>query len=228
MKYYRARELLNYGSGRGSRAGLSPSVIHKTHQVMQIPPSLSPLTHLQASAIWENANYDEPTYKPMGWDKWSPNSSLGHGFEKEVLRLVELHKNDTEALQIIRRQHGKNFTAVLPVNVEGPLSVSEYYLKGFKRILSATERRFDKHLSLFRAIHDELQTFLLFKGCLDFRYPDYKLEEHPIFGGKFQQLFHRALMALVDWKDPWEQSTGEKCRKRDKSPVRGKLVHLIN
>lgn len=195
---------------------------------MQIPPSRSPLTHQQATAIWENANYDEPDNEPMGWNRWAPNSALGHGFEEEALRLVKLHKHDAEALRRIQRQHGKHFSAVLPVNVQGPLSVSDYYQKGYKRILNATERRFDKGLTLFRAIHDELQTFLLFKGCLDYRYPDYKLEDHPLFGSKFQQLFHQALMALVNWKDPWEQGSSRECRERDRSPVRGKLVYLMN
>jgi len=207
-------------------------------QVTPIPAKGSPLTHAQVSAIWENAAYDQPNHPPVGWDHWASNSVLDYRFEGEVHRLLELHKDDARALQLIRRRHGNNFSAVLPMAIERPLQVSEYYRNGAKRILNATHCRFDKKLSLFLQIHNKLQAFLLFKGCLEFRHPSYKLEEHPQLGSQFQQLFHQALMALVNWRDPWDTAKDRALvedisrafgsKSRDRSPVRGKIVYIID
>jgi hypothetical protein len=230
---------------REMRAGRLPILSLKSLQMSQvIPPKGSKLTHSQASAIWENALYDQPNQPQTGWDQWAPDSALDYRFEAEVHRLLELHKDDARTLQLIRRRHGNNFSAVLPMAIERPLQVSEYYKNGAKRILNATHCRYDKRLSLFLQIHNNLQAFLLFKGCLEFRYPSYKLENHPQFGSQFQQLFHQALMALVNWNDPWDNDratqksqdralvedimkTFGKSKSRDRSPARGKITYII-
>lgn len=190
---------------------------------MNIPPrkSKTPLAHEHVTAIWKNCNYLNPKRKPAGWETYAPNSALGYLFEAEALFRIEKHKGDAVALKLIQRQHGRNFSALLPVDLRGPLSVSDYYRRGYLRILNAVNRRFEKGMEEFLKIHNQLQAFLMFKGFLEFNYPKYNLDEHPEFGSKFEQFFHQALVALTNWKDPWEK---QESRERDKSPVRRNLI----
>jgi len=155
--------------------------------------------HDEVSRLW--ALKDGPWIGTRG-------NPIGSLFKASVNRMLSRCNEGSWTAQDMRQLHGINFMFVLPeLPTHRDPTLWDYYEIGSQRILLAAQQRHLKQIQLFRQIHDDLGVFLSFQSYVLFRYPNYDFEQHPSFKYVFNRFFHRALMALVNWKAPVRPAT---------------------